>query len=300
MATFLLSAGSAGLVLGVGAAVTAVLFHRQLAYQKKVITDRPGTIHYDHAALPSTLPDPVKKYFKRSLGDGPLHFPVVVQLKHVGILKMKPEEEDESKAWQSLVAEQTLALDKPGFLWTARIPMGPLLMWVLGYDTYWNGKGAMQWRLMGAVPVVGVDGMEVTQAAFTRWLEEAPSCPVALLPRPGVDWESIDGSHARILISFDGLKAEAVVEFDEQYNIIKLTTDSSFRRLPNNEFEPATWVGVFTKSSALTMPLAGNAGLMKQKMTTLHVATEVEAGYLNEETGSVDVYGKFTVREFLA
>jgi hypothetical protein len=103
--------------------------------------------------------------------------------------------------WTSFTAEQHFAAAPPGFVWDARMAMAPGVP-VRVRDALVGEHGSMQAAIGGVLPVVDVVGTpDIAQGALTRWLAEAPWCPVALLPSRGVSWTAMDAQAARATVT---------------------------------------------------------------------------------------------------
>lgn len=60
-----------------------------------------------------------------------------VRLKQKGLMRTKPD-----GPWMPVEAEQYFTIDKPGFIWKAKVRMSPLVYFT-GKDKYYEGKGKM-------------------------------------------------------------------------------------------------------------------------------------------------------------
>lgn len=73
-----------------------------------------------------------------------------------------------------------------GFCWSARLARGL----ITGADRYIAGAAAMDWRLLGVVPVVRARGPDIARSSAARVGGESIWLPTSLLPRQGVRWEA--------------------------------------------------------------------------------------------------------------
>jgi hypothetical protein len=94
--------------------------------------------------------------------------------------------------WLPFTAHQILAPAR-GFIWAARARMRGLT--ISGYDRYSGGTGSMQWRLLGLIPVMTVDGEDVGRRALGRLAGEGVLVPTAF---GGATWRA--GSDAGTVI----------------------------------------------------------------------------------------------------
>lgn len=149
------------------------------------------------AAQLEGLPAPVVRYFRAVLREGqplPLH----VRLRQSGDFLVKPDAPD---GWRPFEATQYFATRPAGFVWDARIRMAPGLA-VRVRDTSVRGEGSTLGTMLGLFPVVRMEHTpEIGVAALQRYLAEASSFPMALLPAAGVVWTAIDDSTARATLT---------------------------------------------------------------------------------------------------
>ena len=83
-----------------------------------------------------------------------------------------------------------------GFRWLARLARGL----ISGSDRYTAGAAAMDWRLLGIIPIVRARGPDVARSSAARAGGESIWLPTSLLPRHGIRWEAADD--ATLLASF--------------------------------------------------------------------------------------------------
>jgi hypothetical protein len=131
-------------------------------------TQRP----FDPAEIDG-LPEPVRRYFAASIASGAT-VATAVRLRMRGHMRIG--------RWVSFGADEVLAPHR-GFVWRAHAAR-----LIAGHDAYFDGWGAMQWRLLGLVTVMRADGGDITRSAAGRCGGEAVWVPSALLPRFGVKW----------------------------------------------------------------------------------------------------------------
>ena len=168
-------------------------------------------------ALLDGLPHPVARYFESALTPGQ-PFVRSARVEHSGEFRTGGLEDP----WTDFHSVQHFTADPPGFVWDARIRMGPLLT-VRVRDCYVGGRGSMTGRLAGLFPVVDQQGTpELAAGALIRWLAEAAWFPTALLPRPGLAWEAIDDSSARATLSDTGIEVSIDCRFGAAGEIVQL------------------------------------------------------------------------------
>jgi hypothetical protein len=120
------------------------------------------------------LPEPARRYLRASIAPGtPLARSARFRMR--GSIKL-------GKRWDRFRARQILAPHR-GFLWAARA--GGV---IVGSDRYAEGRGVMDWRILGLLRVAHADGSDTSRSAAGRAGAEAVWVPTALLPRFGVLW----------------------------------------------------------------------------------------------------------------
>lgn len=126
-------------------------------------------------------PEPVRRYFARAIAAGaPLA--QAARLRMRGRIKL-------GERWLPFRAREVLA-PRAGFVWAARV--GGV---VVGSDHYADGRGGLDWKLLGLVRVMHASGPDVARSAAGRGAGEGMWVPSALLPRFGVDWSAEGDDH---------------------------------------------------------------------------------------------------------
>ena len=102
------------------------------------------------------------------------------------------------------------------FRWDARVHGGALRF--SGHDQYVAGKGEMDWRAYGLVPVVHEDSPDITHSARGRAALEQVFLPAALA-RPEVLWAETSDGWARASWVLDGEEVEVDLRLDPEGTI---------------------------------------------------------------------------------
>lgn len=137
----------------------------------------------------STLPESAKRYLKHAISPN-TRLANAVRLKMHGEIKLK--------GWQPFQAEQIIRYHK-GMIWQATVWMNGLP--VFGWDRLVEGEGAMQWKLLGLLPVAKASGPDTTRSAVGRMQGEYVWLPSALL-NSAVSWHDIDSAHVQAYSTF--------------------------------------------------------------------------------------------------
>lgn len=101
-----------------------------------------------------------------------------------------------------------------GFIWRARVGRFPLIF--NGFDLYYGGRGEMNWRLLGLVPVVTLANGDIARAAAGRLAGEAIFLPSVLLPHMGTSWLHIDDDRASFAMNIGGEVVQTTITVDSE------------------------------------------------------------------------------------
>ena len=135
------------------------------------------------------LPEPVARFFRRTLPDGQRHIRAV-RLRQQGEFFM-------NGTWKPLRAEQVFSTIPPAFMWDARISMAPLIP-VYVRDSYVGGRASMRASVLAVYPVVDQTGdARLNGGALMRYLGEAAWFPTRLLAGHGLTWVAVDANSAQ-------------------------------------------------------------------------------------------------------
>lgn len=163
------------------------------------------------------LPHPVQKYFHFALKEG-ITKPRFVRIKQTGLFKPNLETD-----FKPLTAEHYAITTIPGFIWSGDISFAKVI-WVKGIDTYFNDTGSLLIKFMSGVTISKEAGSEIAQAQLVRWLFECFWYPTALLPSDRLKWSPVDSTSARLNFIHNDIEIEAVVHFNEDGSVYKLTS----------------------------------------------------------------------------
>jgi hypothetical protein len=133
------------------------------------------------------LPEPVHRYFEFS---GVLGKPIVrtVIVRQTGRIRTGPE-----KPWMRFRATESYSLDPPSFVWKAVAGYGPLPLLIVR-DSYIEGKGGVQVKLAGLLPMVNARGPQCDYSSAVRFLSEVVWFPSAFLLPTSIDDKSAEVS----------------------------------------------------------------------------------------------------------
>ena len=139
------------------------------------------------------LPAPARRLLERAVPTGSVPTkPIVLTME--GEIKLN--------RWFPFTARQILQPTR-GFVWNASV--GWWWLRFRGGDAHWKGRGSLDFRLAGFVPLVRASGTEVDRSAAGRLAIEAVVwAPHALLPQAGASWRPVDDERATVSQLIDG------------------------------------------------------------------------------------------------
>lgn len=178
----------------------------------------PAKRPIDVEAETADLPPPVQRYLRSVLGPKATAV-TTVTLKHGGSFRLKP-----GGPLMPMEAVEYFRADRPGYLWHARIRMGPMI-WAEVRDFYQQGHGSMLGRLNSTWTIVKSETPEVAQGALIRWATEAAWFPQVFLDRKLFTWQAIDDRSARLVVQDSGLRATFTCHFGEDGRLTRMTTE---------------------------------------------------------------------------
>lgn len=187
-------------------------FHRMVQAEVETMlsaTHSQGLVVEEDLAL---LPTSVRQWLKHSGVVGKARVSVV-KLRQRGRMQTEP-----GARWMDFEATQWITTNPPGFIWYADVAAFPGAF-LYGRDKYQAGHGAMTISLMATVPVVDASGPKVDQASMLRFLGEMALYPSAAL-EPYVQWEEAGEHAARATMSYGGISATGVFQFDGIGNVL--------------------------------------------------------------------------------
>lgn len=152
-----------------------------------------------------TLPAPARRFLRHALTPGvPLASTVVLDM--TGELRLR--------RWLPFCARQVLVAGR-GFVWASRVGRPPLV--VTGADTHLDGRGSLDFRLWGVLPVARESGPDTDRSTAGRLAAETVVwLPHALTPAMGVTWTAVDDAHATVSVPADDHTVDVTVTVDHE------------------------------------------------------------------------------------
>ncbi len=129
------------------------------------------------ASLLSGCDEPVRRYFEHAIDPGaPMEPGMTLRMK--GRIKVG--------CWLPFTAQQDC--DGSSFLWRAQVPRHLRLLTVT--DSYDDGRGAIEGRLLGRRRLFHADNQNIARSAAGRAATEGILAPIGLLPSPTCIWHA--------------------------------------------------------------------------------------------------------------
>jgi len=209
---------------------------RSAELRKELETGSPAAPEVFSAADVEGLPEPVARFFLRTLREGqPLVRAVTL------VTEGDFQTGKDAAGWKPFSATQQFSTAPPGFVWDARIRMAPLMP-VFVRDAYVGGHAEMIGRVMGVYPVVREMGTpELASGQLHRYLGETMWFPTALLPGHGVVWRAFDDHSAVATITDRGTTVSLRFTFTPEGDLSEVFAPDRMRSA-NGRHEPTPWI----------------------------------------------------------
>jgi hypothetical protein len=200
------------------------------------------------------LPAPVQRYFRTVLTPGQA-IVTAATLEHTGRFNLSPTGEQ----WKPFTSRQRVIVQRPGFLWDARIAVAPGMA-VRVHDSYSDGEGLLRAAVSGLFSVANMQGGgELARGELMRFFAEAAWYPTALLPSQGVRWSAVDDHSAHATLTDGALSVTLLFRFDEAGHMASMLSQAR-GRIVGKEVSLAPWEGTWAnhqRVDGMTVPLTG-------------------------------------------
>ena len=200
------------------------------------------------------LPAPVQRYFSTVLTPGQ-SIVTAATLEHTGHFNLSPTGEQ----WKPFTSRQRVVVQRPGFLWDARIALAPGVS-VRVHDSYSDGEGLLHAAVSGLFSVADLrGGGELARGELMRFFAEAAWYPTALLPSQGVRWTAVDEHSAKATLTDGALSITLLFRFDDAGLMASVRAEAR-GRMVGGETSMAPWEGRWShhqRVDGMTVPLTG-------------------------------------------
>jgi hypothetical protein len=249
LASAVVAAGLGGLLI-----VASRRFGRLVETDRHRLLDRPRPPHAPVVteAMLVGLPAPAQRYLRYA---GVVGRPMVDTVRVRQVCRMRPAPDGFSFR---LDAEQWYAVEPPGFIWDATVPVAGLPV-VRGRDGYVDGHGMMTIKGASLIPIVDAVGPETDQASLTRHLSEMPWFPSAFL-RERVSWEAIDDATVRVSIADGERRASGTMTIDPDGRLVEFRSER--HAMVGDGYELRPWSAptyAYGEFEGLRLPVRGAA-----------------------------------------
>jgi len=215
--TFTFAALLSGLI--VGALLNRTAFERRIDAEVADLFGEIDTMptYYSEKELDG-LPEPVQRFFRRTLQDGAPHQSCT-----------RTRESGRSRhnfggPWTEFVAEGYLVATAPARLWFARLRPFPLV-WVDVRSLYLRGRGHFLAKLLSSLHSRDAQDDATRREILLGYIAELALLPGALLPDGTRSWEPISDRAARFSMLDGELLVSAVFFFEEFGNVVRFETE---------------------------------------------------------------------------
>lgn len=184
----------------------------------------------------SSLPDPVKKYFKccKLIGT-PKMSSILINHNNVKFMMQKGK-----KPIDIFYTQHNFVKEPARF---ALINTRTCGFSFDGLDSYVNGKGSMKGVLCHCFTLFNQVGIEMDKACLVTVLAECLAIPSIAL-QPYIKWESIDNLHAKGKISFGGISGEGIFTFNDKGEMESFDTNDRGQTESDGTIKHIPWTAV--------------------------------------------------------
>jgi uncharacterized protein DUF6920 len=249
-----------GTICAIAAVVMSVSAVGSISWQSRTreLNDQLAAARYSSGTAvrgpDQSLPEPVRVYLSTVL-DSRGSAIAAARIEHGGTFNMGTADDQ----WRSFKSEQQVVIDRPGFVWNAKIRMAPLLS-ARVHDAYVAGFAELNARVQGLIPVMEQPhSPELASGELMRFLAESVWYPSALLPGHGMVWYPLDGTRARATITDGATTVSLDFHFGSDGFVSSVHSDGRYRSVDGVQIA-TPWVGRFwnyQERDGVIIPLDG-------------------------------------------
>ena len=236
----------------------------------------------DEEVRPEAIPQIVRDFAQKA-GVPESNPPLSVFFYQLCEMRMNPGD-----AWMNLRAEQAIGVQKLGFVWYAEQKRS-VFVTMRVVDAYVDGRGMLNVRALGSLPIADMDGPGADEAELMRYLAELPWAPDAMLHNPDLRWHQLDERCVEVEAGKAGSLAKVRFYFDDAGDIVEMQADAR-GRAEGMEVVPRPWRGYFSDYREIEGAFAGETGFRR-------IPTKAEIGWLLDDRyfaywrGQIATYG---------
>lgn len=154
--------------------------------------------------------------------------PTIIRIHQMGEMRLS-----EHGRWLPFTAIQDFAVRQPGFVWRATFRLAPLIK-IAVVDSYVNGKGRLEGRLLGSIPLLKAAGASTDKGELMRYLAELVFVPAALLNNPALHWRELNEVTVEVTC---GEEAAVCFNFDPNGDLVNISAPDRPRMVAGQEIE---------------------------------------------------------------
>ena len=210
----------------------------------------------DATEIRGDLPAPVAAFARRGL---------LADTPRAGVLTLTQAAEmaqNPGQGWQGISAHQVIGTTTSGFVWHAWQSRGWLTL-VRVIDAFTRGKGQLQVRLLGSIPVAREAGVLADHSEAMRYLAELPWAPDAIALNREIEWRVLESGEVEVRLAMQ--PEDAVVRFtlDAQGDFAVMHARARYAGMQEGVPVFKDWEGRFTEYAEIggrRIPLRGEVG----------------------------------------
>lgn len=159
------------------------------------------------------LPPAARNYLTRAIAPG-TPIASAIRFEMAGEIKLNGD-------WLPFTATQVVR-NNESFVWQAHVVKG--IGSISGYDQLIDGKGEMNWKILGLIPVMSTSGPDTTRSAAGRMATEFTLLPTAQLS-PDILWKELTDTSVSVRRTIAGYDTDLTLAIDEMGRLISVSLD---------------------------------------------------------------------------
>ncbi len=172
------------------------------------------------------------------------HRPKTVRIHQTGEMRLSKQGQ-----WMPFTAIQDIAIQQPGFVWRAIFRAAPRIK-IMVIDSYIEGKGYLEAKLLGSIPLAKAAGAGTDRGELMRYLSELIFCPDALLDNGSLQWCELNPSAIEVSVEAGQKRVAVRFDFNQDGDIIRSSAPDRPRLVGDQEIE-TPWFGTFSDYKVL-------------------------------------------------
>ncbi|MCB2128903.1 MAG: hypothetical protein KDE03_07430 [Rhodobacteraceae bacterium] len=138
----------------------------------------------------------------------------IARFNQKGEIRLRPQGD-----FSTFSAWQIVSLGRAGFLWAASVAVRRIPA-VAVRDSYVQGEGRLEARILGSIPVADARGADISLSEAFRYLAELPWAPDAILGNPDLEWRVLARNIVEVRLATSDGTARASFRFDAAGDIV--------------------------------------------------------------------------------